>query len=453
MERKYLLAGGATLVLGGVAVAASVTHFDTLAAGEIVIADSAAPSRAALAPAAATSVTTLAANPAPVLGLADSVIETFHDSDTQLCGTQKVHIDGPVRAFEDQNNVIHLTVSDPNATGWQWTGSVTGFTNNPTTAALDCTPVMIGNVANTDPTKYDQKTWIQALYFKTDTVYGYGHEDYFGTRTSEAGCHDAGTTDGLPYCWYSSIPVWTATVAPPDRHLSFSRSATAPNHVAIYPHVAYPGHANTPDAGWIGYGTPSNIFRGRNQDGSLDGYWYMYAYASATFGGQAKGVCLFRSGDPTDRTSWRAWDGNLTTPGFTQQMKDPNSNTNTACAVVAPTMFNTYVRSVMWHKPSRHYIAIFRNSSAVRYATSTDMVNWSAGANLLTSTSSESNYPVIVDFDGGDWGDSNFDRLYDNGRSYLIYRKSVASGHTRITRRKIDVTNYAADPSSSSNPG
>ncbi|QDX27407.1 hypothetical protein FPZ54_16275 [Sphingomonas suaedae] len=389
---------------------------------------------------------------APTLGLADSVIETFHDSDTNLCGTQKVHIDGPVRAFEDQNNVIHLTVSDPNATGWQWTGSVTGFTNNPKTAALDCTPVMIGNSGNTDPSQFDQKTWIQAIHFAGSTVYAYGHQDYFGTRTNDPDCHDAGTTDGLPYCWYSSIPLWTATVSPPDRHVDFSRSAATPDHVAIYPHVAYPGDANTTSAGWIGYGTPSNIIRGRNQDGTLDGYHYMFAYSSSNYAGQGKGVCLFRSADPTDRTSWRAWDGSTATPQFTQQMKNPYSNTNSACALVQPSLFKSYLRSVVWHKPSRHYIAIIRNSSAVQYTTSTDLLTWSEPQSLLVSTSAQANYPVVIDFDGGDYGDSNFDRVYSNGKSYLFYRKSIASGHTRITRRKIAVTNYPADPPGSFNP-
>ena len=182
---------------------------------------------------AATETASLSTLAPPTLGLADSVIETFHDSTANQCGSQKVHIDGPVRAFEDQNNVIHLTTSDPNATGWQWTGSVTGFTNNPKTAALDCTPVMIGNSGNTNPSQYDQKTWIQAVHFAGSTVYAYGHQDYFGTRTNDPDCHDAGTTDGLPYCWYSSIPLWTATVSPPDRHVTFARSGATPGHVAI----------------------------------------------------------------------------------------------------------------------------------------------------------------------------------------------------------------------------
>lgn len=448
-----VLAAG-MLATGGSATLMSADRQSAASSGIVRIAgDSGAATRAAKdASATMESASQSSTLDAPTLGLADSVIETFHDSEANKCGTQKVHIDGPVRAFEDQNNVIHLTVSDPNATGWQWTGSVTGFTNNPKTAALDCTPVMIGNSGNTDPSQFDQKTWIQAIHFAGSTVYAYGHQDYFGTRTNDPDCHDAGTTDGLPYCWYSSIPLWTATVSPPDRHVSFTRSSATPGHVAIYPHVAYPGDANTTSAGWIGYGTPSNIIRGRNQNGTLDGYHYMFAYSSSNYAGQGKGVCLFRSADPTDRTSWRAWDGSTTTPQFTQQMKNPYSNTNSACATVQPSLFNSYVRSVVWHKPSRHYIAIIRNSSAVQYTTSTDLLTWSTPQTLLTSTSSEAVYPVVIDFDGGDYGDSNFDRVYSNGKTYLFYRKSIVSGHTRITRRKIAVTNYPADPPGSSNP-
>lgn len=389
----------------------------------------------------------------PTLALADSVIATFHDSDTHLCGTQKVHIDSPVRAFEDQNHVIHLTVSDPQARGWQWTGSVAGFTAEPKTATLDCTPVMIGNAADNDPAHFNQKTWIQALYFSASTIYAYGHEDYFATRLSLPECHKSGTQDGLPYCWYASIPVWTASTAGTGRHLDFSPIAAAPNHVAIYPHVPYPDHANTPTAGWIGYGTPSNIFRGRHQDGSLDGYWYMFVYTSSGYGEQPKGVCLFRSNDPTDRLSWRAWNGDESNPAFVQVMGNPYTTSNSPCAVVEPTIFSSSLRSVTWHKPSRHYIAVIRDASGVKYTTSTDLLSWSTPQILLVSTSAQANYPTVIDFDGGDYGDDNFDRIYSNGKTYLFYRKSIASGHTRITRRLITVTNYPADPPGPGNPG
>jgi hypothetical protein len=381
----------------------------------------------------------------PVLRLADSVIETFHDSDLNTCGTTKIHIDGPVRGFKDHNGVIHLTVSDPNAQGWQWTGLKAAFVSRPTAATRDCIPIMQGNSGNTDVTAFDQKTWIQALHFSAPTIHAYGHEDYFGTRTSEPGCHQAGTSDGLPYCWYASIALWQAVVQGSDSHLVFSRSGAAPDHVAIYPNVQYPGHASTPSAGWIGYGTPSNIVRGRNADGSLDGYFYMLAYTNSGYANQPKGVCLFRTSNPALRTSWRAWNGSASSPAFTQQMQNPYGAPNSPCAVVSPDVFQSYVRSIQWHAASQHYIAIFRDEGAVRYATSSNLLTWKGSAVLLTSTDSQASYPVIVDFDGGDLGDENFDSIHARGNTYLFYRKSIAPGHTRITRRALTISNYPVE--------
>lgn len=388
------------------------------------------------------------ANTPPTLGFADSVIEPFHDSETDTCGTTNIHIDSPVRAFEGHDNEIHLTVSDPGARGWQWTGSVADFTDNPRTAALDCALIMNGNTGNNSIPEFDQRTWIQSLYFNrsASTVYAYGHEDYFGTRTNEPECHEAGKSDEKPYCWYASIAVWAAEVPISGTHIDFSKIDAPPNHVAIYPHVQYPGHENTPTAGWIGYGTPSNIIRGRNQDGSLDDYHYMLAYTSSGYGDQPNGVCLFRSPDPSIRTSWRPWNGSTSSPAFTQQMVNPYTGTNSPCAVVNPATFTAPVRSLQWHEPSKHYVAIFRDGEGVWYATSTDLLTWNPAQLLLVSTTAEANYPVVIDFDGGGRGDDNFDRMYDNGKSYMFYRQSIEPGHTRIARRRLTVTNYDADP-------
>jgi hypothetical protein len=387
----------------------------------------------------------------PQLVLAEPASETFHDSAVELCGTTKVHIDSPVRAFEDQHHVVHLTTSDPSAKSWQWTGSVADFTAQPKTAPLDCVTIMDGNANNNDVQAFDQKTFMQALYFdpSTNHVYGYGHEDYFGTRLSDPDCHDSGTTDGKPQCWYASIAMWTAdtgATSATDPHIAFDKSAAPPDQIAIYPYVAYPGDAGTPTAGWIGYGSPSNIVRGHHPDGTLDGFYYMFAYTSSGFAPQAKGVCLFRSADPSDRTSWRAWNGDPDAPAYTQEMGNPFTTMNSPCAVVNPTTFNTYVRSVEWHAASGYYVAVYRDAAGVRYATSTDLLHWNASQPLLTSTSSQANYPVILDFDSatsgiGD-GDDNFDQIYNGGKTYLFFRVSVASGHTRIDRQRIEVSNY-----------
>ncbi|SDU57419.1 GDSL-type esterase/lipase family protein [Jiangella alkaliphila] len=396
----------------------------------------------------------------PRLRLADSVIETFHDSDDpgSQCGGRKVHIDSPVRAVMDQKDVVHLTVADPQAQGWQWTGSAADFAARPARAELDCVPVMDGENLDADATpaeiaatirSFDQKTWIQGLHFDDarDTVFAYGHQDFFGTRMNALDdvCHQAGVDDDRPYCWYSAIAVWSAPVpaAAGDNHLTFRTGVAPPDHVAIYPNVTYPAHGETPPSGWIGYGTPSNIVRGHHETGEE---YYLLAYTNSGYPAdpadpqhQPRGICLFRSVDPAHRGSWRAWDGDTATPGFEQRSTDPYEGTNPPCAVLGTGGFTGPVRSVVWHETSGQYIAVFRDETAVRYSTSPDLVTWSAPRLLLTSTVDQANYPVVIDVAGAAHDDHDFDSIYDGGSAFLYYRKSPERGHTVITRRAIEV--------------
>ncbi|GGD36818.1 hypothetical protein [Pseudoxanthomonas indica] len=399
---------------------------------------------------AASAATTRAQTPAPPQLAITGSVQTFHDSALQTCGTTKVHIDGPVRLFRDQFDLVHMTIGDPQARGWQWTGSVAAFNAQPSTATLDCTPIMIGDVGNNTIDRFDQKTFLQALHFDPATgyVYGYGHNDYFGRRISDPDCQFTGGTVPKPQCWYSAIAIWKADAlnTSPSGHLSFSKLKGVPWHIAIFPHVAYPGDTNTPTAGWIGYGAPSNIVRGFNAEGEPDGYYYFFAYTSSGYGDQDKGVCLFRSDNPALRENWRAWTGSTTAPAFTQRMNNPYISATAPCPVVNAGTFQSYVRSVHWHAASRHYVAVFRDGAGVRYATSRDLVNWNPSVALYSSTASEVNYPSLVDLDGGTpalAGDGhNFDVIHDNGKMYLYFRTSVVSGHTRINRLAVDISNY-----------
>ncbi len=403
----------------------------------------------------------------PVLGLADSVIETLYESESNPCGIQNVHVDSPVRIYEDVNHRHHLMFSDGGARGWQLTGSNVAFTQSPPTPKLDCTSVMTGNVGDDLQSSFNQKTWIEGLHYQpsTNTVYAYGHEDFWGgpPRIDDPLCHASGVDDGKPSCWYAAITVWKAaspTAGSTQTHVTFSRSAAVPDHVAVYPPVRYPLPRPTTTSGWIGYGTPSNLLRGRTQTGALDGYVYMFVTANNTTGGQATGNCLFRSSNPASPSSWRAWNGSTSSPAFEQVSVNPYTGTNPPCAVVDPANLPTTVRSVAWHKPSRHYVALYRRGDGIQYVTSPDLLHWSAPATLLVSTAEQASYPSLIDHDGGDYGDDNFDRLYfhtntsaPNGNTFLYYRKNPADGVTRLVRRRLKVLNYGPDVPGSSNPG
>lgn len=392
---------------------------------------------------AASSATPVAAeepDPAPpVLGLVGEP-QTFHDSEAQRCESGPVHIDSPPRAFTDAAGLVHLIVAGPNGPTYQWTGSPDDFAAHPTTAELDCDMVMNGYVGNDDPAVFDQKVFAQALYYRAPYVYAYGHQDYFGTRTAEPGCHRSGTVDGLPYCWYSAVSVWKAKVEPPSTSLSFRIARPGPEHVAIFPNIAYPGHDQTPKAGWIGYGSPSNMIAGRDDHGRPDGSYYLFAYTSTGGGGQPKGVCLFRSTDPTRVNSWRAWTGDSANPEFTQRMRNPYLVDNEPCAVVNRAAFGSAVRTVVWHPESRHYIAFVTDSQGVKYVTSRDLLTWNPAQ--LLSADQISGYPSVFDWDGGTGPGANFDVFTDGGRGYLYFRTSVAYGHTQINRLGLDITNY-----------
>jgi hypothetical protein len=364
-------------------------------------------------------VATTAAAPAAAPVLTVGQPEVVHDSHENLCGTTELNTDGPVRAFTDDDGLVHLTVTNTSAVSYQWTGTAAAFTGG--TPVLRCTPVLHSQTGNSnDPRDFNQRTWIQALYHDGSRVYAYGHEDFIGYRDgTRPDCVRPGTSGAEHICWYSAVTVWSAATG--ATHLSFQKVA---NHVAIYPRIAYPGDTATPAAGWIGYGTPSNIVRGP------DGAHYLFVYSSTGDTGQQKGVCLFRSRNPANPATWRAWTGS----GYTQRMVNPYSGTNTQCTVVGP--FAASLRAVVRHAESGRYIAVYRTGSAVVYATSTDLITWSTPETLLTATTDEANYVSVIDFSAG----GNHDTVHSDGQAYLYYRVRVANGYTQVVRRPITVT-------------
>lgn len=427
---------------------------------------------------------------APVLRIVDGANHQIVQDDAKLCEGTKISMDSPVRAFEDQNDVIHMTIATPNAHGHQWTGPEGEHSRNET--KLHCDSVLRGDLLNAYHSQFDQKTFLQALHFdrSTNTVYGYGHQDNFATRIPKPDCYNTRPTPEVPgdpahKCWYSSVNYWQSPILAEEK-LSFTH--VRGQHVAIYPHQHYPGNAQTPSSGWIGYGTPSNIVRGRDPEtGRLDGYSYMFVYTSAnepatgttSFRGQEWGACLFRNADPSVRTGWRAYDAD--TGEFTQEMRNPypDNSVNQPCdRISAETLPRQPLRSVVWHAPSRHYLAILRSSTHVQFATSRDLITWSEPQDFMPALACEANYPTIIDLAGGDYGDANFDRLYGrdrrspgpidpypendafeavtdanndvvSGTTWLYYRKKTSCENaglgTKVARRLIEIDNYGPD--------
>ncbi|MFI6831794.1 hypothetical protein ACIBG5_32140 [Kribbella sp. NPDC050241] len=68
-------------------------------------------------------------------------------------------------------------------------------------------------------------------------------------------------------------------------------------------------------------------------------------------------------------------------------------------------------------------------------------MNWNASKLLVAGDINVTNHQSVIDFDG----DDNFDRLYDDGKSYLFLRHQLSGGHSSLVRQKLSVDNYPAD--------
>ena len=159
---------------------------------------------------------------------------------------------------------------------------------------------------------------------------------------------------------------------------------------------------------------------------------------------QEAGVCLFRSAAPGDPRSWRAWDGR----SFSVAYADPYRGTPhpAPCAVVAP--FPAPVGSIVRVEPGGLWLAAFQAKadagafplSGFYYATSSDLLHWSAPRLLLAGPTLYDDacraggplvsYPVILDPASPS---RNFDRA---GRTADLYYDVLQTEGCTVTGRR-----------------
>ena len=164
-------------------------------------------------------------------------------------------------------------------------------------------------------------------------------------------------------CWYNTL-------------LSFSSKDGAASFAMDKPAVvaAAPFRQDVGQGRHRGFFSPSNIVA----DGA-----FKYFFASTTgWQGQPYGVCLFRSADPIDSASWRAWDGKE----FSIRYADPYSGETAParpCAIIEPFLYpvSTFIR----HRGDGQFVAVWMARKNDRhfpvdgfyYATARDLRAWS----------------------------------------------------------------------------
>ena len=292
---------------------------------------------------------------------------------------------------------------------------------------LACAPPLPSR-GDADPAAYDDVSWIAATWTENGRdVAALVHHEY------QANTHP-GRCPAKVYlaCWYNSV----VAVASQDGSVSFTRPAP-PQVVAAAPFRQEVGQGRH-----RGFFNPSNIVA----DGAAR---YMMA-ATTGWDGQDSGVCLFRTTNPADPTTWRAYDGQT----FATRFLDPYrvKPGRPTCRVIAP--FPSPVGSISRHRASGAWIAVFQAKANGRdfsepgfYTTSSrDLVTWDkprlilAGATLYDDPCQSGGrliaYPSLIDRDAKG---RNFDDVGDNADLYFASLKvtgcEVTSERDLVRRR------------------
>ena len=226
-------------------------------------------------------------------------------------------------------------------------------------------PVVMAGAKDDNPAAFNDRAWIASPWTPDGrTIWAVVHNEFQGNHRP-ALCPSGRYMD----CWYNAL---TEAVSR-DGGQTFRR---APGRALV---AALPYRYDQLERGHhYGYFNPSNIV-------TLSGAQYMFAFATAARA-QREGNCLLRTTAPGVPDAWRGWDGTGFEVVFADPYGRPAQPEAHVCAPVGQGNLRWPVTSLVRHKPSGLFIATMHDGGrggGVYYATSPDLLRWSAPALLL----------------------------------------------------------------------
>jgi hypothetical protein len=319
--------------------------------------------------------------------------QIVYDWDTMRCDQTDLP-DGPVQAFRDASGRIQL-ITPP-------TRRMIGPDFDSLTR--DCQTFLTAQ-HDPDPAHFNDLKWLAGTYTENGIdVYALLHVEYHGLE------HPGGCPGGIfQRCRYNGVSLAVSH----DGGESYSAPAT--DQIAALP------YRSVPDAGRYGFFSPSNIIK--------RGSYYYSMLLSTGYLGQDSGVCLMRTQDLSDPTSWRAWDGASFSGRFKNPYYERVEQENQLCEPVSPDQILQMERSVVFDTALNKYIVTgvsgkFDPSSnqvvwGIYFSLSDDLIHWSTRQLLLQTKTLATHmcgdpdvltYPSLIDRDSTD---RNF-RVTDN---------------------------------------
>ena len=305
----------------------------------------------------ATAIPTSTPNPFPdpvlkIVGNAEVVYQWSKDK----CEDLDIP-DLPARAFRDAQGNVQLIAS--HLTVRRAIGPDLDHVKH------DCTPVMQSDHI-ADPSKYDDNEWLASPYtLDGQTIYALIHNEYHGHEHSGM-CPQH---DYFP-CWDNSITLAVSKAG----GATYTEAHKPPAQlVARLPYQYKAGDG--PD----GYRSPSNIIKGPGD------YYYSFFNVSMVKT-QKQWVCLMRTNDLTDPTSWRYWNGGSFDGQFIDPYLHPDAKPEDhLCPPLAMNEIGASMNeSITYNTYLKRYVLVGISADQINnretwgffYAFSDDLVHW-----------------------------------------------------------------------------
>ncbi|WP_457089978.1 hypothetical protein [Microvirga sp. P5_D2] len=292
---------------------------------------------------------------AQILERAPQQLETIlYDSRRDACDGSDLP-DAPTRAVRNSDGQLVLFAPNFKARAFE----------GPSLSALskDCR-IRFSAAGNPDPNQLDDRTWIHSMMSLPDgRIFALASASYMPYRHNQS-CADGKNRTA---CWYNGI----AALISNDGGKSFSYLGNPPQHLVLRPPEPYSSSYRNPP----GFITATNIVK---HDG--------YAYTIVWYRGQKpteRYNCLLRA-PISNPLEWEAWTGS----SYESVARfDDNRwvTSNRTCAAIGEDVLEN-VRSIIFHEPSKTFIAVYSRSSkpphgtsGFYYSTSGNLRDWSDG--------------------------------------------------------------------------